>query len=413
LTLKAGLTILMGMVFHPRFTFLRRFAVKTKAVCCFLIAGLFALHAVTAQAADEWGTITIPAGKPVKIALGAMLTGDYASLGLDIRNGAGMAVQEKGTLLGHAIELQPEDDGCAGPPSVAIAEKVCNDPLVVGLVGYMCSGGSKPASDIHNKYKVVMISPSSTALELTARNIPIFFRTCWNDKIQASRAAEFAVKKGWKNVAAIHDKSDYGQSLAEDFGKNVSALGGKVLAMEGITRGDKDFSPVLTKIKPTKPQLLYYGGMAAEGVLIVRQMKRAGLGKTVFMSDDGCYTEKDFIQAGGASSTGAYITYAKEPDPAWVKKFEAKYGPRQTFSPQAYDATKILMTAVEKAAQKQADGSLIIGKKALRDAVAATQMDGITGKISFDSHGDRTGSVVVVYRVAEEKGKRYFKQEDF
>jgi branched-chain amino acid transport system substrate-binding protein len=385
-----------------------------RSVAVFLgMAILIAVCGGFVQAADEWGTVTIPAGRPIKIALGAMLTGDYASLGLDIKNGAQMAVQEKKNLAGHPIELQAEDDGCAGPPSVAIAEKMCNDPLVVGLVGYMCSGGSKPASDIHNKYKVVMIAPSSTALELTARDIPVFFRTCWNDRIQAQRAAEFAVHKGWKNVACIHDKSDYGQSLAEDFGKNVTALGGKVLGSEGITRGDKDFSPVLTKIKPLKPELLYYGGMAAEGVLIVRQMKRAGFGKTIFMSDDGCYTEKDFIQAGGTASTGAYITYAKEPDPAWVKRFEGRYGPRQTFSPQAYDATNILMAAVEKAARKQADGSLVIGKKALRDAVAATRMDGITGKIAFDPHGDRTGSVVVVYRVAEEGGKRFFKQEDF
>lgn len=386
---------------------------KKKSVFLVLFFGILALYGESARPADEWGTILIPAGKPVKIALGAMLTGDYASLGIDIRNGAEMAVREKGTLLAHPIELQAEDDGCAGPSSVAIAEKVCNDPLVVGMVGYMCSGGSKPASDIHNKYKVLMISPSSTALELTARNIPIFFRTCWNDKIQAGRAAQFAVKKGWKNVACIHDKSDYGQSLAEDFGKNIVEQGGKVLAMEGITRGDKDFSPVLTKIKPLKPQLIYYGGMAAEGVLIVRQMKRVGFGKTEFMSDDGCYTEKDFIQAGGAASNGAYVTYAKEPEQAWVKRFTAKYGPRQTFSPQAYDATRILMAAVEKAAQNQPDGSLLIGKKILRDAVATIQMDGITGKIAFDPHGDRTGSVVVMYQVIEEGGKRFFKEVDF
>jgi branched-chain amino acid transport system substrate-binding protein len=384
-----------------------------RAVLLALILALFNPWGGAVGAADEWGTITIPAGKPVKIALGAMLTGDYASLGLDIKNGAEMAVQDKGDLLGHPIELQAEDDGCAGPSSVAIAEKICNDPLVVGLIGYMCSGGSKPASDIHNRYRVVMISPSSTALELTARNIPIFFRTCWNDRIQARRAAEFAWKRGFKEVACIHDKSDYGQSLAEDFGKNISALGGRVLAMEGITRGDKDFTPVLTKIKPLKPQLIYFGGMAAEGVLIVRQMKRTGLARTAFMSDDGCYTEKDFIQAGGTATTGSYVTYAKEPDPGWVKRFEARYGPRQTFSPQAYDATVILMSAVEKAARKQPDGALSIGKKELRDAVAATGTDGITGKIAFDAHGDRTGSVVVVYRVAEEGGKRFFKQEDF
>jgi len=359
--------------------------------------------------ADEWGTITIPQGKPIKVGMGTMLTGDYASLGIDIKNGAEMATQEKGSILGHPVILQAEDDGCAGPPSVAIAEKFCNDPLVVGLVGYMCSGGSKPASDIHNKYKSVMISASSTALELTARNIPIFFRTCWNDKIQARRAAAFALSRKWMRVAVLHDKSDYGQSLAEDFAENMRSKGAKILAMEGLTRGDKDFTPLLTKIKPLKPQLIYFGGMAAEGVLVVRQMKRVGI-KAHFMSDDGCFTERDFIKAGGKASIGSYITYAKEPDPAWVKKFEAKYGPRQTFSPQAYDAATILMKAVEKVAKKQPDGSLIIGKKALRNAVADTKYEGITGKIGFDPYGDRTGSVVVIYKVVEENGKRSFKQ---
>jgi branched-chain amino acid transport system substrate-binding protein len=323
-----------------------------------------------------------------------------------------MAIREKGQILGHTLVLEAEDDGCAGPPSVAIAEKICNDPLVVGLVGYMCSGGSKPASDIHNKYKVLMVSPSSTALELTARGIPVFFRTCWNDKIQAQRAAAFALNHKWTRVAILHDKSDYGQSLAEDFAKNIQAEGGKVLAMEGLTRGDKDFSPVLTKIRPLKPQLVYFGGMAAEGVLVVRQMKRVGI-RAQFMSDDGCFTEKDFIQAGGTASNGAYVTYAQEPNPEWVKKFEAKYGPRQTFSPQAYDAANIIMKAVEQVAKKGADGGLTIGKKALRDAVAATNMQGITGQITFDGKGDRTGSVVVVYQVVQDGGKRFFKQMVF
>lgn len=384
---------------------------KTLGLMALLPLFLALLHPLPGYG-DDWGEITIPPGKPLKLGLGAMLTGDYASLGIDIRNGAEMAISEKKTLFGRPIVLQAEDDGCAGPPSVAIAEKFCNDPLVVGIIGYMCSGGSKPASDIHNKYKLLMVSPSSTALELTARGIPIFFRTCWNDKIQAKRAADFALSKKWDTVALIHDKSDYGQSLAQDFGENMKAGGAKILASEGITRGDKDFSPVLTKLKPLKPKVVYYGGMAAEGVLIARQLKRVGI-EAEFISDDGCYTEKDFIQAGGKATNGCYVTYAKEPDPEWVKRFEKTYGPRQTFSPQAYDAARILMAAVEKEGKQEGTGTVKIGKKALRDAVAATRYEGITGKIAFDDHGDRTGSVVVVYRVVEEGGKRFFKMVPF
>ena len=90
--------------------------------------------------ADEWGTITIPRGKPIKIGMGAMLTGDYACMGIDIKHGVEMAVNKKGSIFGHSVIIQAEDDGCAGPPSVAIAEKMCNDPLIVGVVGYMCRG---------------------------------------------------------------------------------------------------------------------------------------------------------------------------------------------------------------------------------------------------------------------------------
>lgn len=375
------------------------------------VAILFVLPSLPATA-GEWGTIRIPPRSPVKIGMGTMLTGDYAGMGIDMMHGAEMAVKEKGRVLGHPVILQTEDDGCAGPPSVVIAEKLCNDPLVAGVVGYMCSGGSKPASDIHNKYKVVMVSPSSTALELTSRKIPIFFRTCWNDRIQAQRAADFAASRGWKRVAVLHDKSDYGQSLAEGFALHLKTRGGEVLAVEGITRGDKDFSPVLTKIKPLRPQLIYFGGMSAEGVLLVRQMRRVGI-KAEFMSDDGCFIEKDFIQAGGRATTGCFVTYAQEPDSAWVAHFESIYGPRQTFSPQAYDAATILLMAVEAAAEKQPDDSLLIDKERLRNALAATDHEGITGKIVFDPHGDRTGSVVAVYEVIEEEGKRFFRKVSF
>jgi branched-chain amino acid transport system substrate-binding protein len=390
----------------------RRTGMTKKVIRHFVLVSLCHLSISFLAQAEEWGAITIPPASPIKIAVGTMLTGDYASMGIDIRNGVEMAVNEKGSLFGHELILQAEDDGCAGPPSVAIAEKFCNDPLVVGVIGYMCSGGSKPASDIHNKYKTIMISPSSTAMELTSRGIPVFFRTCWSDKIQAKRAAAFALSRKWTRVVVLHDKSDYGQSLAEDLAEHIRNEGGTVLAIEGLTRGDKDFTPVLTKIKPLRPKLIYFGGMSAEGVLVARQMKRVGI-KADFMSDDGCFTEKDFIQAGGRATNGCYITYAKEPDPAWVNKFEAKYGPRQTFSPQAFDAATVLMMAVEKAAEKQPNGGLVIEKKALRDAVADIGYEGITGRIAFDPYGDRTGSVVVIYKVVEEDGKRFFKQLDF
>ncbi len=386
--------------------------VRIRVFVCLVVLTILCVP-VSESRADEWGEFVVPAGEAVKVGLGTMLSGGYATMGIDIKNAVEMAVKEKKEIMGHPLELEAEDDQCEGAPSVAIAEKFCNDPRIVGVIGYMCSGGSIPASDIHQKYKLVMISPSSTGLEVTKRGISVFFRTCWNDKIQGTAAAEFAVKKGWTRVAVVHDKSAYGQGLADEFKRYIEKHGGQVVSYEGLTRGDKDFSPVLTKIKIFRPQLVYFGGMSAEGALLVRQMRRIGM-KAVFLSDDGCYAEKSFIQGAGKASTGAYITYAKVPKgekfSKWVARFEAKYGPKQTFSPQAYDATGILLTAIEKVAQKGENGELLIGRKALRDAVRNIEYDGVTGHITFDEVGDRTGSVVAVNVVACEHGKCFFKE---
>jgi branched-chain amino acid transport system substrate-binding protein len=136
--------------------------------------------------------------------------------------------------------------------------------------------------------------------------------------------------------------------------------------------------------------------------------------KSKFVAFEGVYSEKDFIQAAGDAATGAYVTYSKTPSSKiymdWLSKFKAKYGPPVTYAPHAYDATNVLLMAVEKVAQKQPDGSLIIGKKALRDAVGATKFDGITGPVSFNQVGDRIGIAVTVNQVVCEGQKCFFKE---
>jgi len=278
----------------------------------------------------------------------------------------------------------------------------------------MCSSGSIAASDVANKYKQIMISPSTTGPDMTARGIPIVFRTCPNDKVQGKVAADFVLKNKWMRAALIHDKSTYGQGLVDVFKETFTKGGGQVLAYEAITRGDKDFTPVLTKIKALNPQVVNLGVMVAEGSLIVRQMSQIGLNAKI-VGFDGIYSQKDFVEACGKAAVGAYCTYAKTPDSAvfkeWQNKFAAKYGgPPIAYAPYGYDAAKVMMAAVEKTAQKKGDGSLVIGKKALRDAVSATKYEGITGLISFDPHGDRNQIAISMNVVACESGKCSYRE---
>jgi branched-chain amino acid transport system substrate-binding protein len=369
----------------------------------FVILSLLALGLLvsSAFAEDEWGTITIPKGKPIHLGFSAALTGDYANLGLDEQNGVQLALEDKGSeVLGFKVELLAEDDQCEGSPAMAIAEKFSADPLFVGIIGHMCSGSSIPASKTFEKNGYIMISPSSTAAEYTARGMQNVFRTCFNDAVQGKVAARYAANVlKLKTAAVLHDKSQYGQPIAENFQKTFEELGGKVVTFEGVTRGDKDYRPILTKIKPMKPQAVYFGGMAAEGSLVVRQMRDIGINKALFLSDDGCYSVPDFIEGAGEASDGAYITFARpagEALDAWSKRFEERFGnPPVVFAPQAYDATNALLMGIEKAGKVQDDGSLVIGKKALADAVRSLEFQGATGTVGFTETGDSLSEVVV------------------
>jgi len=365
-----------------------------------LVFGLWMISSAFA-AEDEWGVITIPKGKTVHLGFSAALTGDYANLGLDEQNGVTLALEDKKSeVLGFKIELLSNDDQCEGSPAMAIAEKLAADPQFVGLIGYMCSGGSIPASKTLEKYGFSMISPSSTAAEYTARGMKNVFRTCFNDSAQGKVAGEYAANVlKLKTAAVLHDKSQYGQPIAENFKKTFESLGGKAVAVEGVTRGDKDFRPILTKIKPMNPQAVYFGGMAAEGALVARQMKDIGIQKALFISDDGCYSVPDFIEGAAPASDGAYITFARpagEEYKKWEDRFVKRFGNKPvTFAPQAYDATIAILMAIEKVGKVQADGSLVIGKKALADAIRGVSFDGVTGKVGFTETGDSQSTVVV------------------
>ncbi|MCX6023595.1 MAG: branched-chain amino acid ABC transporter substrate-binding protein [Chloroflexi bacterium] len=358
---------------------------------------------------DDWGVVTIPANGVVKIAFAAALSGPYAKLGKDIENAVKLAAEERGAIQGLKIQVVSEDDQCEGAPSLAAARKFAADNQVLGAIAHMCSGGTIAAMDTYNDKKMVMISPSSTGVDVTKKGLPVVFRTAWNDLIQGRAAADFAKNKlKVKKVAIIHDKSAYGQGLAEEFQRNIKTGGAEVVAFEGITRGDKDFATVLAKIKPGAPEVVYFGGMATEASLLAQQMKTQGI-VTTFLTDDGAYDAKEFIEPALGATEGAYVTYARLPEgaqfTAWKDKYKNKFGSDAgTFSPQGYDAANILLGAVDKTAKKQADGSFKVGRKALADVIRGTKWEGVTGGISFDANGDRGGSIVVVNSV---KGKEF------
>jgi len=342
--------------------------------------------------------------KVVKIALACPLTGDIADMGQGMKNAATLAIEEENqTSKEIKFELLALDDRSDLKDAVKVANQIISDKDVCGVVGHLNSGCSILASDVYHRHKLVMISPASTNPKLTLQKFTNVFRVCTTDNVQGSSAASFVYKNNLQKAAVIHDKTLYGQGLAEEFQKTFKKLGGKILCFEGINLGDigdRDFKTLLIKIKGMNPQLIYFGGMYQEGGLISKQAKELGL-NIPLVGGDGIYTS-EYIKIAGKYSEGDIATMMGAPFDKLpkIKTFREKYKARfpnidiQLSDPYAYDATKIIIEAVKNVGT---DKSEII------DYIKNITYDGITGKTKFDEKGDTLNREITYYRVKDGK----------
>ena len=385
----------------PNNKFVNKFALAAVAVA--VAAGLAACGKKEEPKAAAPAPAPAPAAEMVvKIGHVGPTSGQIAHLGKDNENGARLAIEEanaKGMMIdGKKVkfELLAEDDAADGKQATQVAQKLM-DAKVVGVIGHLNSGTSIPASAIYNTAGVAQISPSATNPKLTNQGFKGVFRMVANDVAQGTAIGNFAVKgMSGKKIAIIDDKTAYGVGLADETEKAVKAAGSAIVIREALANEkEQDFKGVLTKVKARNPDVIVFGGMDAQAGPMLKQMKALGI-KAKFISGDGAQSA-ELIKLGGDAAEGSYATTAglpKEKMPqgtAFYDKFKAKFNADvQVYAPFVYDATNVLIAAIGKVGT---DPAKII------DAVKATSMDGVTGKIAFDDKGDIKDGAVTVFMV--------------
>ncbi|HLE53028.1 MAG TPA: branched-chain amino acid ABC transporter substrate-binding protein [Anaerolineales bacterium] len=367
------------------------------------------------ECTDALGCVDVAPGDPVHVAFWGVLSGADATLGQDSQYGVEIAIDDRGgTLLEHDIQLTTEDGLCTPEGGSTAATKLAVDTTIVALVGSSCSDETVGGIATLTNAGLTTISPSNTRPVLTAPDrgpdYAGYLRTAHSDAFQGKTVAEFAwnVLKVTK-AATIHDGSSYAQALQQVFVDNFTALGGEVVAQEAVAKTDTDMHAVLTTVAAAGPELLYYPIFIAAGGYISAQAKEVtGLENTILMGSDGMFSP-DFITAGGAATKDMYLS---SPDfslfPAgyntFVDKYKEKYGtaPLSIFHAHAYDAANIIFAAIEKVAVVDADGTIHIGRQALRDAIYATKdFQGITGSLTCSELGDCGAPVIAVYQIVD------------
>src|SRR6202162_1861614 len=269
------------------------------------------------------------AAAEIKIGVAGPMTGGNAAFGAQIKQSSEQAVEDinkAGGILGQKITIELGDDRADPKEGVSVANKFVGDGVKF-VVGHFNSGVTIPASEVYQENGILEITPAATNPKVTDRNMWNIFRTCGRDDQQGAVAGAYIVAhfKG-KKVAVVHDKTTYGQGLADETKKFINGKGMKEVLYEGINIGDKDFSALVSKIKASGADLVYWGGLFTEGGLIVRQMRDQGV-KAVLMGGDGI-TSDEFASVGGPGVEGTLMTFP--PDPrnhaeakAVVEKFRA------------------------------------------------------------------------------------------
>lgn len=335
--------------------------------------------------------------KVIKIATQSPLSGALSVVGSDIKSGAQLGLEQLSeplTKMGFKVELAPFDDQANPDTGVANAKAIVSDPAVLGVVGHYNSGVQIPSSEEYHAAQLCNVSPANTNPKVTERGYPEINRICGRDDVQGAVGAQFAKSKGITTAYVLHDKTAYGQGIAEYFKKEAEVQGIKVAGFTG-TEEKANFDAILSPILAAKPDCIYFGGMFDQAAVLYKQARQKGF-KGLCLSDDG-FDSADAAKIGGDAlleGAGTYFSTVSGPanvypDTAkFIADFKAKFGNNpQPFAAQSFDCAAILLKAIENAANEA--GGKMPTREAVGKAVRALQdFHGITGTMTFNAKGD-------------------------
>lgn len=323
----------------------------------------------------------------IRMGVGGPMTGGSAAFGAQLKQGVEQAVQDinaAGGIMGQKIELSAGDDRGDPKEGVSVANKFAADGVKF-VVGHFNSGVTMPASEVYQDNGMLAITPAATNPRITERKMWNMFRVCGRDDQQGGMAgAIIADKFKGKRVAVVHDKTTYGQGLADETRKAMNAKGVKEVLYEGVNKDDKDFTALVSKLKAANPDLVYWGGLHDTGGLILRQMRDQGV-RAPLMGGDGL-ADDEFASIAGPGAEGTLMTFSPDPrtnpkNATIVEVFRKRGFEPQAYTLYSYAGVQIIKAAIEEA--KSTDP-----KKVAAVIASGKPFDTVLGTLSLDKKGD-------------------------
>jgi branched-chain amino acid transport system substrate-binding protein len=354
----------------------------------------------TSAATSGGATGGTGATRTVKIGFEGPLSGANAQLGINEEYGAEIAVDQanKDSSLGFKVELVKSDDEGDPAKSPSAATKLIQDPGVLGVVGPSFSGSTLAVGKIYSAAGIAFITPSASKGTLQTQGFKTFHRVVPNDNVEGSAAADWLARHGVKNLFVLQDQSPYGQGVGDTVTKEAKAKGIKVTeqGLDGTTT--KNYNPIAQTIASSGAGALFYAGYDAQAALLAKALNGAGF-KGLTVGGNGIKSSV-FEKGAGTAGNGWYMTCgcadattlaaAKAFSTAYQAKFKT---PPSTYSPEAFDATNLLIQAIKTAGANAT-------RATVETAVKSADFKGITAEIKFQANGDldASGQVVNLYQ---------------
>jgi branched-chain amino acid transport system substrate-binding protein len=336
-----------------------------------------------------------PASAQIKIATAGPITGEYATFGTQMKNGAEQAVADinaKGGVLGQKLVLEVGDDACDPKQAVSVANKFAGDGVKF-VAGHFCSSSSIPASKVYTEEGILQITPASTNPKFTEEGSWNTFRTCGRDDQQGAMDGHtIATKYKDMKVAFLHDNTTYGKGVADLTKTAANAEGKKEDLYMAYVPGEHDYTAIVSRLKEAGIQVVFFGGYHSEIGLIIRQASEQGL-KAVWLTPDSV-TTKEFWQVAGPAAEGVFTSFPAEPRShpeaaATVAEFKAKGIDPEGYTLYTYAAVQVYAEAATKA------GTL--DNKKIAEVIRAGTWPTVLGDISYNAKGDITKNDYVWY----------------
>ncbi|MDR1777985.1 MAG: branched-chain amino acid ABC transporter substrate-binding protein [Desulfovibrio sp.] len=345
--------------------------------------------------------LSVAGDKEYKIGLMCPITGKWASEGQDMQNIVTLLVDEankNGGVNGRKITLIAADDA-GDPRTAALAAQKLVSAGVLAVIGTYGSAVTEASQNIFAEADIIQIGTGSTSVRLTEKGLPLFFRTCPRDDDQGKTAASVIRKGGYKSVAILHDNSSYAKGLAEESRGGLQKLGTKVIFFDALTPGERDYTAILTKLKTTGPDLVFFTGYYPETGMLLRQMRE--MGWSVPMMGGDAANHQDLVKIAGVKAAAGY-SFVSPPlpqdlDAAEAKNFLSLYKAR-------YRSVPVSVWAVLAGdAFKVIEAALRAGKDNPKDMAAwfktLKNLPCLSGAVGFDAKGDRVGEFYRLYKV--------------